>query len=134
MSESTTQSIDLKYVCTYTCKKYSVSVFCLLHITYKTTFFETLFQIQFLINFWWNATRIKYCIYFHYIFHTKPHYSKVNSFSILMNFLQTKARVYALFFYSFWNTGFKYSRFKYKLKLFVFESTIIYRALLKFLL
>jgi len=46
-----------------------------------------------------------------------------------MKFLSTKARTYVVFCDYFkiyiWSTDFKYSRFKHKLKLFVFKSTII---------
>ena len=76
----------------------------------------------------YSVTVIFYCI-----FHKKPqflkHYSKVNSYSILMIFLPTEVRTYVVFcvFFKifFWSTNFKYSWFKHKLILFVFKCTII---------
>jgi len=57
------------------------------------------------------------------------HYSKINSWWILMKFWPTKARTYVVFCDYFkifiWSTNLKYSRLKHKLKLFVYKSTII---------
>jgi hypothetical protein len=57
------------------------------------------------------------------------HFFKVNCCLILMKFLPTKARMYLVFcdYFKifFWNTDFEYSRFKHKLKSFIFKSTII---------
>ena len=72
----------------------------------------------------------KFLLYISYKNHNfSKHYSKVNSYSILMIFLPTEVRTYVVFcdYFKifFWSTDFKYSWLKHKLKLFVFKCTII---------
>jgi hypothetical protein len=84
-------------VCTETCKKYSVTVifFYIFHI--KPHFFKTLFQSQFLFDF----------------------------DEICTNKSENVCSFCDYFIIFFESIDFKYSRFKHKLKLYVFKSTFI---------